>query len=92
MNPTDYPKSTAEVCRYITKAGFKGVTINKGPGYFCFEGDLTNDWRDHTVEIPFLKYLTLEQWLQVYKAMDSSPANSLSVIQCAKARECAVDL
>ena len=87
MNPTDYPKSTAEVSRYIAKSGFKGIRLVKGPGYFCFEGDLTNDWRDHTIAVPFLNYLTLGQWLGTFKAMDSNPANRLSVIEAAKARD-----
>ncbi|MCX5673923.1 MAG: hypothetical protein NTX87_02845 [Planctomycetota bacterium] len=52
MNPDDRPRRTAEVGRYLAGQGFKGVRLVKGPAYFCFEGDPTEDWADHTVEIP----------------------------------------
>lgn len=74
-----YPKRTVEVSRYLARAGIGGVRLVKGPGYFCFEGDVTEDWRDHTVEVPFLSDLTLEQWHQTFRAMDANPANRQNV-------------
>jgi hypothetical protein len=73
------PKKTEDVGRYLAQAGVKGVRLVKGQGYFCFEGDATEDWVDHTVEVTFLGDLTCEQWLQTFRAMDSNPANRKSV-------------
>lgn len=58
---------------------------SRGPGYSCFEGKATEDWIDHTVEVPFLADLTCEQWLRTFRAMNNNPANSASVRK--KARE-----
>ncbi len=73
------PKRTSEVVAYIRRAGGKGVQLSKGQGVFCFEGPPTEDWIDHTVHVMFLADLTLEQWLQTFRAMDSNPANRRSV-------------
>lgn len=75
----DRPSRTADVSRYWARAGVKGVRLLKGPGYFCFEGDPTENWIDHTVNVPVLADLTFEQWLATYRAMDSNPANHQSV-------------
>ena len=79
MNANEYPTRSRDVLRYLAKHGVKGVQLFKGPGYFCFEGDATEDWADHTVSVPFLNGLTFDQWLQTFKAMDQNPANSKTV-------------
>lgn len=79
MQGDTFPKKTADVSRYLSHAGLPGVRLVKGPGYFCFEGDATDDWIDHTVEVPFLGDMTCEQWLQTFRAMDANPANRKSV-------------
>lgn len=73
------PKKTEDVSRYLAHAGVKGARLVKGPGYFCFEGDATEDWIDHTVEVTFLGDLTCDQWLQTFRAMDANPANHKSI-------------
>jgi hypothetical protein len=73
------PKKTEEVSRYLAQAGVKGVRLVKGQSYFCFEGDATEDWIDHTVEVTFLGDLTCDQWLQTFRAMDANPANRKSI-------------
>lgn len=78
MNPEDRPRRTADVQRYLGRHGFKGVRLVKGPGYFCFEGDPTEDWIDHTVEIPFLNDMSYDQWLRTFKAMNENPTNRKS--------------
>ena len=79
MNAGDTHRRTRDVQRYLAKHGVRGVVLLKAPGYFCFEGDATGDWADHTVEVPFLSDMTFDQWLQTFKAMDQNPANSKTV-------------
>jgi hypothetical protein len=79
MEDNDYPKRTADISRFLARAGIRGVQLVKGPGYFCFEGTSTDDWIDHTVEVPFLADLTFQQWLQTFQAMDGNPANRKSI-------------
>ena len=81
MQSDGRPKRTSDVVRYLAQAGIRGVQLFKGPGYFCFEGKPTDDWIDHTVRVTFLNDLTLEQWLQTFRAMDSNPSNRQSVRQ-----------
>lgn len=84
MKPEDRPKRTSDVERFLTKNGLRGVRLVKGPGYFCFEGTPTDDWIDHTVEVPFLSNMTCDQWLRTFKAMNDNPANSASVRKSAR--------
>ncbi len=79
MKPEDRPKRTSDVNRFLARSGIRDAHLVKGPGYFCFEGKATDDWIDHTVEMPFLSDMTCEQWLQTFKAMNDNPANRLSV-------------
>ena len=79
MNSDARPKRTREVERCLAQAGCRGAWLLKGPGYFCFEGEPTADWIDHTVEVPFLADLTIGQWLATFRAMDANPANRKSV-------------
>ena len=51
--------------RFLRKDGISGVKLNKGPGFFCFEGSPTAAWLDHTVHVPFLADLTYAEWLAV---------------------------
>jgi hypothetical protein len=84
MKPQDRPKRTSDVVRFLAQNGLRGVKLMKGPGYFCFEGKPTDDWIDHTVEVPFLSDMTYDQWLRTFKAMNDNPANSVSVRKAAK--------
>ena len=79
MDSHQRPKRTNDVQRYFARAGVRNVHLVKGPGYFCFEGEATEDWINHTVEVPFLTDLTCEQWLQTFRAMDANPVNRKSV-------------
>ena len=81
MKPDDRPRRTAEVGRYVAQQGIRGVRLCKGPGYFCFEGTPTEDWRDHTVEVTFLSDMTLDEWFRTFKAMNENPANRKSTVR-----------
>jgi hypothetical protein len=75
LSDEDRPSRTREVDHYLARHGHKGAKLFKGPGFFCFEGEPTEDWIDHTVNVSLLKDLTLQQWLATYRSMDSNPTN-----------------
>ncbi len=81
MKPEDRPKRTRDVQMYLAQHGFKEVVLNKGPGYFCFEGKLTDGWVDHTVNVTFLADMTCDQWLRAFQAMNDNPANRQSIVR-----------
>ena len=56
--------------RFLRKDGISGVKLNKGPGFFCFEGSPTAAWLDHTVHVPFLADLTYAEWLAAYRKLE----------------------
>gem|GEM_PF-6163133 len=80
----DRPKRTSDVSRFLAQNGIREARLVKGPGYFCFEGKATDDWIDHTVEVPFLGDLTYDQWLRTFRAMNDNPANRTSVRKAAR--------
>jgi len=79
MQADAFPERTEEVVRYLKQLGIPGVKLVKGPGYFCFEGPATDDWINHTVEVPFPSELTLDQWSQTFRAMNDNPNNRSTV-------------
>ena len=64
------PKRTRDVVRSLKKNGIPGVVLNKGPGYFCFDGSTTAGWVDHTVRVSFLADLTYVEWLAEYRRLE----------------------
>jgi len=64
MEGTDRPHRTRDVQQFFAKNGIRDAFPVKGPGFFCFEGTATDDWRDRTVHVTFLADLTFDQWLR----------------------------
>jgi len=76
LKGTDRPRRTRDVEQYLAKAGVRNVILVKGPGFFCFEGTGADGWVDHTARVTFLTDLTLDEWLQKFRSMDSASKES----------------
>jgi len=45
------------------------VQLEKGDGYFIFQGGEAAKWLDTTVKVPTLSSLTLEQWMDEFSRL-----------------------
>ena len=56
------------VNRELERLGSHAV-LAKGGGYFYFRDGEATDWLDHTMRVPTLHSLTLEQWIEQYRIL-----------------------
>jgi len=45
------------------------AVLARGDGYFYVWGGEAADWLDHTVRVPTLQSLTLEQWIEQFRLL-----------------------
>jgi hypothetical protein len=45
------------------------VQLEKGDGYFIFQGGEAANWLDTTVRVPTLSSLTVEQWIDEFNRL-----------------------
>ena len=73
MDGNNRPHRTRDVERFLRQNDISGVQLVKGPGWFCFEGEPTAGWTNHTVQVSFLADLTLDGWLDAFRSLQRSP-------------------
>jgi Glyoxalase/Bleomycin resistance protein/Dioxygenase superfamily len=62
----------------LKRLGSRAV-LTKADGYFYFQGGDAADWLDRAVSVPTLRSLTLEQWVEHYRALKAKNKALLKV-------------
>jgi len=62
----------------LKRLGSRAV-LTKADGYFYFQGGDAADWLDRAVSVPALRSLTLEQWVEHYRALKAKNDSLLKV-------------
>jgi len=55
----------------LQKAGFRGVEVVKGQGYWYFAGGVTEKWTETSVFTLYLTSMTVEGWVDTAKWMNT---------------------
>lgn len=59
----------AKVNKALAKAGYEGVELVRGNGYCYFDGEMLGVWHTTSVYVPYVKCLSVEQWVKEYEIM-----------------------
>lgn len=62
-------RTTKQVTDALQAAGYKGVQLMKGKGYFYFTGRATAHWKESRVFIDAISKISVERWIKEYERL-----------------------